>query len=195
LTAARTRSAGLALAAALFAAGPAAEAQSLTVRTEGESVHVRASGFGFLEGPVLALLRDGRSVTIDLILAALPGPRQPPLTQATQRFTVSFDLWEERFAVTRVGTPPRSISHLRREDTEAWCLATLTVPKAAVSRSGPGAPFWLRLEYRVVQPATLPTTEEETGLSLRGLIDRLSRRSGTTQLARTVESGPFRLME
>ena len=63
-------------------------------------------------------------------------PRGAVVAQARQSFNLSFDLWEERFAVTRVGTPPRSVSHLRSREAEAWCLEHLTVPRADLGRLG-----------------------------------------------------------
>jgi hypothetical protein len=110
----------------------------------------------------------------------------------TQSFALSFDLWEERFAVTRVGTPARSISHLSARNAESWCLENLTIPVAALDRRG-REPFWVRLVYRVLAP-TPATSPEDEGFTLRGIIDRLSRRrGGDDELRRAIDAGPFRL--
>ena len=111
--------------------------------------------------------------------------------QFVQAFTLSFDLWEERFAVSRAGSPPRSISHLRVKDAENWCLENLTMSISSLG-IGRDTPFWLRLVYR---PQDLAPVAEEQGerYTLQALIDRLSRRRGEGDLAKSVSGGPFRL--
>lgn len=167
-------------------------AQSVTVRTVANALHVEARGFSFIEGPVLVRLKEGRSVRIDFELTALTRPDGAILKQAAQAFTLSFDLWEERFAVSRIGSPPRSISHLRPRDAENWCLENLTMPVASLG-IGRDTPFWIRLAYRVRD--VVPEANEAPGerYTLRGLIDRLSRRREEADLAKSVDAGPFRL--
>jgi hypothetical protein len=167
-------------------------AQSVTIRTIANALHVQARGFSFIEGPVLTRLKEGRSVRIDFELNVLTKPDGPVMKQAAQGFTLSFDLWEERFAVSRIGSPPRSISHLRPRDAENWCLENLTVPVSSLG-FGRDTPFWIRLAYRV--PDVAPESNEAPGerYTLRGLIDRLSRRREEADLAKSVDAGPFRL--
>jgi hypothetical protein len=165
--------------------------QSLTVSATADAVQVKAAGLTFIEGPVLDRLREGRTVRLDFELAVLERPGGPTVSQTTQSFALSFDLWEERFAVTRVGTPVRSISHLRARNAEAWCLENLTIPVAALGRLG-REPFWVRLAYRVLTPAPTASPEDE-GFTLQGIIDRLSRRRGDDDLRRSIDAGPFRL--
>ena len=171
---------------------PGLMAQTVTVRTVADALHVQARGLNFIEGPVLTRLREGRSVRIDFEMTVLSKPEGPAVKQALQGFTLSFDLWEERFAVSRIGTPPKSISHLRPRDAETWCLDNLTMPVSSLG-VGRATPFWLRLAYRVHDVA--PETNEAPGerYTLRGLIDRLSRRREEADLAKSVDAGPFRL--
>jgi hypothetical protein len=171
---------------------PRLMAQTLTVRTIADALHIQARGLNFIEGPVLTRLREGRSVRIDFEMTVLSKPEGPAVKQGAQGFTLSFDLWEERFAVSRVGTPPKSISHLRPRDAETWCLDNLTMPLSSLG-VGRDTPFWLRLAYRVHDVA--PETNEAPGerYTLRGLIDRLSRRREEADLAKSVDAGPFRL--
>jgi hypothetical protein len=164
--------------------------QAPTVVSVAGAVHVRAPAFGFIEGPVLERLKDGRSVQVDLGLSVLPAPEGPVVARAEQRFTVSFDLWEERFAVAMIGAP-RSISHLRAKDAEAWCLERLTIRETELGRLGRDVPFWIRLVAQVPQLAP-PPEAEEARFTLRGLIDRLSRRR-EDELRRSMEAGPLRL--
>jgi len=167
-------------------------AQALTIRTVADALHVQARGFSFIEGPVLTRLREGRSVRIDFEMTVLSKPEGPVVKQTMQGFTLSFDLWEERYAVSRIGSPPRSISHLRPRDAETWCLENLTLPVSSLGLSR-DTPFWIRLAYHV--PDIGPEASEAPGerYTLRGLIDRLSRRREEADLAKSVDAGPFRL--
>ena len=133
-------------------------AQTLTVRAVSDALHVRASGLGFITGPVLARLQDGRSVRVDFELTVLEKPNGATITTAQQSFNLSFDLWEQRFAVTRIGPMPRSISHLTARAAEAWCLDNVTVPLTALGRIGRDTPFWVRVDYRVQDRASTADT-------------------------------------
>jgi len=168
-------------------------AQSLTVRAVGGALQVRAAGLGFIEGQVSDSLRDGRSVRVDFELTVLEKPEGPSVTQGRQSFNLSFDLWEQRFAVTRIGTPPRSVSHLTLKDAEAWCLENVTVPLIALGRFGREAPFWVRLEYRVQDRVPASDSDDDSTFTLRRLIDVLSRRRQDHEWGKLVEAGPFRL--
>jgi hypothetical protein len=166
--------------------------QSVTVRTVAGALQVQAPGFGFVEGPVLDRLREGRSVRVDLELLVLEGPQGAAVGRTHESFALSFDLWEERFAVTRLGTPSRSVSHLRAKAAEAWCLQTLSIPTASLGRVALG-PFWIRLAYRVQDAVRNTDPSGDEGFTLRTLIDRLSRRGAESQTGKSVEAGPFRL--
>ena len=168
--------------------------QSVTVRVVGDALHVQAprSSFRFIEGSALERLRDGRAVRVDVGLTVLAEPGARAVTERRQSFNLSYDLWEERFAVSLIGGPSRSISHLTSTDAEAWCLEQLTVPVAALGRLGRDRPFWIRLAYRVRDPDPADSSDSPR-FSLRGLIDILSRRGQTDDVGDSVEAGPFRL--
>jgi hypothetical protein len=170
----------------------ASAAQSVTTTVTDGTLRVQAPGFSFLEGAVLSRLRDGRSVAVELDLRILARPGGDAAARARQSFSISFDLWEERFAVSRLGAAPRSASHLTVKGAEAWCLDQLAVPLAELGRLGRDAPFWLRLEYRVAQPESSTNADADEGLTLRRLIDLFSRRR-QDELRHSLEAGPFRL--
>jgi hypothetical protein len=167
-------------------------AQSITVNTSGGAVRVR-SAFGFIEGELLDRLRDGRSVRVDFQLTVSGQRSGAPIAQAQQSFKLSFDLWEERIAVTRLGTPPRSVSHLRPNAAEAWCFENLTVPRADLGRLANDAPFWITLAYTVPDDEPVRDAEADEMFTLRRLIDVLSRRPRGGEIGRSVAAGPFRL--
>jgi len=168
-------------------------AQSLTVRAVGDMLHLRASGLGLIEDRVAEHLRDGRAVRVDFSIAILEKARGRLIAQATQSFNVSFDIWEQRYAVTRLGSMPRSVSHLTSRDAESWCVDNITVPLSALGRMGRDVPFWVRLDYRVPNPMPAPTADEDSTFTLGRLITVLSRRRQDQDAAGTIEGGPFRL--
>jgi len=172
--------------------GASLGAQSLDVSTTGGMLRVR-SGFEFIEGAVMDQLRDGRSVRLDFELAVLDEPRGAVVAAARQSFNLSFDLWEERIAVTRAGKPPRSVSHLRPRDAEAWCLENLTIARVDLGRLTRDTPFWIRLMFQM--PDQVPATDSESDetFTIRRLIDVFSRRPRHGEVGRSIDAGPFRL--
>jgi len=172
-------------------AGPSA--QTLSIKLGTDELHVKAPGFGFIDGPVFDRLRDGRTTRVDFELAVMSRPKGPVMARDRQSFDVSLDLWEERFAVSRVGPPRRSISHLRASDAEAWCVDALAIPLAALGRKNRDAQFWIRLDYRIAD-ADAPAEATNDGLSLRSLIEVFSRRQPAA-LTKSLEGGPYRVFD
>jgi hypothetical protein len=141
-------------------------AQSVTVTRVTDTVHVRAPEFRFLQGRVLTQLRDGRTARLDVRLELLGRANGTVLAQAEQGFNVSFDLWEERFAVTRLGQPARSVSHLTSTAAEAWCLDNVTIPVTAIQADRRGS-VWMRLVLQTRDDAPARQTDEDSGFSIR----------------------------
>jgi hypothetical protein len=184
------QAAALALAC-LAMTGPAA-AQSLTVRAAGEMLQVRGTGLRLIEGVVADHLKDGRSVRVEFEMTILDKPQGGTVTQNRQTFVISFDLWEQRYAVTRTGAMPRSISHLPAREAEAWCLENMAVPLTAIGRFARDIPFWVRVDYRILDQAP-EGGDAESPFTLRRMIEVLSRRQGNEALGRSFETGPFRI--
>jgi hypothetical protein len=164
----------------------------VTVETTGDLLKIRARGFSLLHGEPLTRLHDGRTVRVELTAMVLPAPGSSATVTTRRIVALSYDLWEERFAVTTVEKTPRSASHLARPAVEAWCLDQLTFPLTALGPLGRDTPFWIRLEYRLLD-AEGPAAEADSGYTLQGLIDALSRRRKTAASTNVIESGPFRL--
>jgi hypothetical protein len=122
------------LAIAVAVVWPSARlvSQSLTVSTVGGTLQVRAPGIHFIAGGPLARLKDGQSVRVELALNILPRQGANAVAQRRDVFVLSYDLWEERFAVAVSGTPSRTISHLTPADAEAWCFQQLAIPVGAL---------------------------------------------------------------
>jgi hypothetical protein len=185
----------VALVIAALVAWPAARlsSQSISVKAVSGVVHVQAPGLRFIDGPPLARLKDGQSVRVDLELSVLAKPGAAAAAQHRQTVVLSYDLWEERFAVTLAGAPSRSMSHLTLTAAEAWCVQQLAIPVSALGALGHNLPFWVRLDYRVLDGAGVE--RDDDGFTLRGLIDALSRRRKTGDVSHSIEAGPFRVQE
>jgi hypothetical protein len=106
---------------------------------------------------------------------------------------LSYDLWEERFAVTTVEERSQSVSHLALTAVEAWCVEQLSIPLSALGALGRDQPFWIRLEYQILDgdPAA---DQSDSGYTLQALIDVLSRRRKTEASPHALEAGPFRTL-
>jgi hypothetical protein len=185
----------MALAAIAAAAWAAVSllAQAPSIQVTGTLLHIKAPAFRFITGEALDRLKNGRSVRFDLDLFLLGESGGTPTTQTRASFNLSYDLWEERFAVSRIGTPPRSASHLTQPQAEAWCLEQLTLPVSAFGRLGREAPFWLRLTSAVAERQSQTTTKTNDGFTIWSLIDMLSRRRRPEDPGTSLEAGPFQL--
>ena len=187
------RRAGCATVFAITLAAPLpAAAQSLTVRAAGDMLQVRGTGLRLIEGTVADHLKDGRSVRVDFEMTILDKSRGAAVTQVRQSFVISYDLWEQRYAVTRGGAPARSISHLAARDAESWCLENMALPLTALGRFSRDLPFWIRVEFRV-QDQPPAGSGAESLFTLRTLIDVFSRRPQDEPAGRSFEAGPFRI--
>jgi hypothetical protein len=191
VTSARRVIAALLVALAWPAARSSAQG-GVTVDAVGDALKIRAPGFSFLNGDPLARLKEGRSVRVEVGGLVLPAPGKLPAAAARRVFALSYDLWEERFAVTTVEARSRSVSHLALAAAEAWCVEQLTIPLAALGALGRDQPFWIRLEYRILD-GDGTADQSESGYTLQALIDALSRRRKTEASPHALEAGPFRI--
>ena len=187
------RRAAIVLLALLTWPAARSSAQTLTVDAVGDVLRIRAPGFSFLKGDPLARLKDGRSVRVELAAMVLPAPGKSPAATTRRIFALSYDLWEERFAVTAVDKRSQSVSHLMAAAAEAWCVEQLSTPLSALGSLGRDLPFWIRLEYRILGGDSPATGTDDAGLTLRGLIDAFSSRRKATEWTHAIEAGPFRL--
>lgn len=148
----------------------------LLPRIEGEYLHVGASNFSFLTGKSLQRLKDGASVAFvaQLIVSDTPNFLIPD-ARAVARFAVSYDIWEERFSVTKVANGPeqrRTIAHQLAPAAESWCLDNLAIHRTELPVD---RPFYLRLDLRVEDPRDQPGVIGDSGISLSNLVEIFSR--------------------
>lgn len=166
-------------------------AQSVVARIEGNQLHIAAPRVHFLIGEALQKLKDGATVSYELQLTLRADGSVKALARSVEHFSVSYDLWEEKFAVARVSGTAKSISHLSATAAEAWCVDNTSLPAGVLPAS---EPFWVRLDYRADDPAA-PTEAENSSFTLGGLVDIFSRRVRREQIHGTEEVGPLRVSD
>jgi hypothetical protein len=170
---------------------PARGAQPIEVTFDGDNLHVSAPSLHFLTGKPLERLKDAATVVFLSQLTLFSENRDVAIRRVPERFVVSYDLWEEKFSVTQLGSTTRSTPHvLSAPAAEAWCLEGLAISTLGMA---PNRPFWLRFELRTADQKDLAGGAGEPGLSLRSLIELFSRKPGPDDPNWTREVGPLRL--
>ena len=160
-----------------------AAAQVLDLRVEGDHLRISVNGTRLLAGDSLQRLRDGASVTYLVRVSALNGRAGAILATTEYRFVVSFDIFEEKFQVTRVTPSLRVASHLSIAAAEVACSESLELPLANITM-----PFWIRWEFEADT-----ATSDDAGVNLGSLIDLFSRKDAKVPARGLRESGPYRL--
>lgn len=180
---------GVPVAAALNARG-------LEVRLDRNFLRISAPGIGFLSGRPLARLKDGATVVFLGQLSISTDANITVQARTLARFALSYDIWEERFSVTRVliaknETAPRTVSHLGLEPAQAWCLENLLLEAAVLPAD---RPFWIRLEIRTEDSRDTGIVGDP-GLNLTRLVEIFSRPARTSQERWQLDAGPMRLAD
>jgi hypothetical protein len=174
------------VSAAIFTA--ATRAQEVSVRASGDQLQIAAPALRFISGRAFDTMRNGAAVAYDVQISVLGDNRQTVLRRSFERFVISYDLWEERFSVTRMRSTRAAVSHLTAQQAEAWCLERVSLPIAGLPSD---KQLWVRLDIhgrtgREAQPL------EEDGLSIGALIELFSRPGkGPGVMQWRAESGPF----
>ena len=165
-------------------------AQSLIARVEGDQLRIAAPRLHFLVGESLIRLRDGATVRYAFQLTARADRTGRVLARSEEQFAVSYDLWEEKFAIARLGASPKSVSHLSTAAAEAWCVDNTALPIAGLNVN---QQFWVRLDYRTDDSAPPVDASENSSFTLSALIDIFSRRTRNELVHGAEEIGPLRL--
>ena len=168
-------------------------AQELYLRTSGDHVSVFAPKMHFLTGKPLQRLHDGNSVTYDFQLSILGESPDTVIRRSFERFVFSYDLWEERFSVTRMRSSRSHASHLTADAAEAWCIENMSFSTTGIAQD---RPISLRLEIRAQDQKEVPPLLNEPGMSLSSLIEIFSRASkGRQPQYWKAEAGPIRIAD
>lgn len=176
----------------------ALNAQSLALRlNQANFVHIAAPQLHFLSGKPLERLKDGFTVSFLAQLSISADPNAAMQARAIARFALSYDIWEEKFKVTRFSvskteTPARSASNLSAVAAETWCLENLAVD---VSQFQPERPIRVRFELRAEDSQDAAGVVGDPGINLTRLVELFSRPPRVRQPHWELESGPVRLAD
>ena len=190
------------LIAALAAAGSccayafAVTGGTLAARLDGDYLRIAAPHLDFLSGKPLERLKDGQSVAFVGQLTIAPSLNSVVVqARSVARFAFSYDIWEERFSVTKIGERPEarhSASHLSAAQAENWCLDNLSIDRSAVPAD---QPFYVQLDVRIEDPRDQIGIIGDPGINITRLIELFSRPARGAQLRWFLSSGPYRLAD
>lgn len=171
---------------------PVEQPPSLRPRLQMEELFVGAPDLRVLEGRIAEKLRNGSAVALDYHLALFAGSRTVARRRTFERFTFSYDLWEENYTVSTLRRPRSASTRMPAREAEKWCLDHLPMLVAGLDR---GEEFWLRLEIRAAQAKNEADWLSEEGLNLGRLIDALGKVDERKPDQWVREAGPFRLRD
>jgi len=166
--------------------------EELVLRRAGDRIRVNAPRLHFLTGKSLIRLHDGAIVPFDFQLSIAAGSKTNVVQRAFERFTVSYDVWEEKFSVVRLRDFRKSASNLTANAAETWCLENLLAPASALG----DRELWARLEVRSAEPkerSSFPYSDP--GISITTLIGIFSRPPRPAQDHWAFDSAAFHLAD
>ena len=176
----------------------ALNAQNLVVSLSSANfLHISAPQLHFLSGKPLERLKDGATVAFLGQLSISGDANATIRARAIARFAMSYDIWEERFSVSRFSitkpeTPLHSVSHLSAAAAEAWCLEHLSLD---ISQWPQDKPVWVRLELRTDDGRDETGVIGDPGINLTRLIELFSRPARAKQSSWQLDAGPLRLAD
>ena len=104
-------------------------------------IRVTAPSLHFLTGKSLSRLHDGAAVPFDFQLIITAGSKNNVVARSLERFTVSYDVWEEKFSVVRV-RDFRTLGHApfrrRAPNPGAWTISVIPAAESASRTSNSG---------------------------------------------------------
>lgn len=170
-----------------------ASSEDLFVRRFAEQIRVIAPRLHFLSGKSLQRLYDGATVPFDFQLSIAAGFKNNFVGRpAVERFSISYDVWEEKFRVVRLRDFRKSATSLSATAAESWCLENLLVPSAGLPAD---KELWARLDVRTAEPKESVPSSADSGISIPALIQLLSRPPRPQQDHWMLESASFHLAD
>jgi len=168
----------------------------LLVHVDGDYIHISAPNLNFLAGKTLERLKDGGTVAFlgQLTITSTPNAVVPD-ARSVARFAFSYDIWEQRFSVTKIGERPdsrRSVSHLSAQAAQNWCLDNLTIDRSLVP---PDKLIYVHLDLRTEDPRDQLGIVGQPGINITRLIEIFSRPAKNAQQPFLLHNGPFRLAD
>ena len=189
--------AALATGAAACAFAVSLSQPQLLVHMDGEYLRISAPHLSFLSGKALERLKNGASIAFlgQLTISSTPNAVVAD-ARSVARFALSYDIWEERFSVTKIGDRPedahRSVSRLSANAAETWCLDNLTIDRSQLPQE---RPFYVQLDLRTEDPHDQLGIVGDPGINITRLIEIFSRPVKSAQPRWFLTNGPFRLAD
>jgi hypothetical protein len=186
--------------ALLFCASVAPTAQNyaeqMVVHLDGDYLRITLPHLDFLKGKPLERLKDGASVAFISQLSIGTSPNSlTPIARAVARFALSYDIWEERFSITRIGQSPesrRTVAHLSQQAAENWCIENMVIDRSELP---PDKDFYVQLDLRAEDPRDQLGIIGDPGINFTRLIEILGRAPRSPQERWLLNSGPYRLAD
>jgi hypothetical protein len=166
-------------------------AAELVSHWNGERLRIAAPELHYLTGHPLEDLKNGSPVTYAMELSLAAGARNLIRQRAFERFAFSYDIWEERFAVTRL-RDSRSVANLSAPAAESWCLDQMDISTSGIARD---TPVWIKLDIRVEDARGRRGLIPEPGMNLARLIDLFSQPRPPHQPGWLLDAGPLMLKD
>jgi hypothetical protein len=168
----------------------------MAVRLDGDYLKISLPHLDFLKGKPLDRLKDGASVAFIGQLTITSSPNSlSPVARSVARFALSYDIWEERYSVTKIGQfsdSRRSVSHLSAQAAEDWCVDKLIIDRSQVPAD---KDFYVQLDLRAEDPKDQSGIIGEPGINLTRLIEMFGRAPRSPQERWFFTSGRLRLAE
>lgn len=182
------------LTAVLLSANLGAQ-DTLAVRLDGDYLRISLPHVDFLKGKPLDRLKDGASVAfIGKISVTLSPNSLVPVAQYVARFAMSYDIWEERFSVTKFQSPEsrHTQGHLSAQAAENFCLDNLVIDRGQLPAD---KPFYVQLDLRAEDPRDQLGIIGDPGINFTRLIEIFGRPPRSPQERWLYNGGPWRLVD
>jgi len=170
--------------------------EDLVVRLDGDYLRISLPHIDFLKGKPLDRLKDGASVAFIGHVTITTSPNSiTSLASEMARFAFSYDIWEERFSVTKLGETPgarRTAAHLSAQAAENWCLDNLSIDRSWVPVD---KPFYVQLDLFAEDSKDQSGIIGDPGINLTRLIEMLGRAPRGPRERWLLSSGPLRLAD
>ena len=176
---------------------PLGAAENLAVFLDGDYLRVSLPHIDFLKGKPLDRLKNGASVVFTGQLTLSTSPNSLfPVARSMATFAVSYDIWEERFSITKITQSlesRRTWSHLSAQLAENLCLENMVIDRGQIPAD---KDFYVQLDLRAEDPKDSLGIIGNPGINLtRFLIERFGRAPRSPQERVFLSSGPLRLAD
>jgi hypothetical protein len=162
----------------------------LKPRLEGDFVHWSAPDLRFLSAEALQQLHDGATVSYAFRVNVSATRNGTVLNSISYHCVFSYDIWEEKFKVSRAEPGVRPVSHLTEKAAQDACLDSLTIPITNLNTSDP---FWVAFEYTMEDRKASDSAESRSILG--SIVEIFSQKKGKPQTSGTLQGGPFRMAD